>query len=112
VLSCLPWQGFPPLIVISPPPITVSEHVEIAKSAKEAQRRSMEAFGTDAARAEALADPEGMLGRVKTIIEHQTFQAQLTPLRSWRRKNERYRRIISEIHCRFTILLFLPDADD
>jgi hypothetical protein len=72
----------------------------------------MEALGTDTARAEALADPEGMLGQVKTIIEHQTLQAQLTPLRSWRRKNERYRRIISEIDCRFTILLFLPDGDD
>ena len=46
------------------------------------------------------------------MLEDRMLQTGLMPLRSWRRKNNRYHRILSDIRCELSIFLFSPDEDD
>jgi hypothetical protein len=95
--------------------MSASEYDQIERDAQDALRASMEAIGTPSARERALADPDEIQRNVKKIIVHQRLQSQLTPYRSWIRKNERYFQIISRLGSEVTgtaIFLFAPDKDD
>jgi hypothetical protein len=98
------------MIVLEPPAVTVTSHAKISNLAIQARRSLMEEFGTPSARSAALAEPGP--DQIRKVIEHRPLQAQLTPLRSWRRKNASYQAITSKIDCRAAIFLFSPDQDD
>ncbi|QKK30511.1 CHAT domain-containing protein [Rhizobium indicum] len=115
VLSCLPSNGFPPLVVVSRPPLTVAKYNEIAQAAGDARRASMLSIRTTMA-SRSLGDPEVAKANFRKIVEHQRLQVELTPLRSWRAKNRRYFRVLSQLadtsQKNTAIFLFAPDDDD
>jgi tetratricopeptide (TPR) repeat protein len=109
VTSCLPADRLTPIVVLGPPPMTESEYLQRYAAYVRGQETSSGYVGTRTARVEVLeAGPDATARAMSAIDETRRLRLELSPYRSWVKRNEMNATLLTRIG--FARKVFLFDA--
>jgi tetratricopeptide (TPR) repeat protein len=110
VLSCLPGEWYPPLIVLPRSPCTEAEYTAVYTEFEAARIKQMEHIGGEIGREELFENgPEKFLD---LVVRRQSLQIKLAPFRSWLKHNEMIADVLGQVGFSRAVFLFEPRQQD
>lgn len=108
VVSCIPGNGFTPLVTLEQPPITEEEYKFLYQEFRKLLVKFMVNAGSELGRLEE-SNQEKVEDALTTIQEHWRYQEKLTSFRSWFKRNQMLSYILADIGLKKIVFLFQPE---